>query len=96
MVHVARVVSYLRYLHKDVLHHLTAVIVHTYVTGEGLPEENISVKHEDTSDHTHSSNRLTIKAGLWFYYPKFCGNVSISPSISVSAPLMVDGSVLMS
>lgn len=29
-------------------------------------------------------------------YPKFCGSVSISPSINISAPLMVDGSSLIS
>lgn len=32
-----------RYLHKNVLHHLVAVIVHTNVTGEGLAEEDVSV-----------------------------------------------------
>lgn len=31
------------HLHKDVFHNLTAVIVYTYVTGEGLAEEDISV-----------------------------------------------------
>lgn len=35
--------SLLQYLHKNVLHHLVAVVVHAYVTGEGLAEENISV-----------------------------------------------------
>lgn len=38
---------YMSYLHKDVLHNLIAVIVHAYVTGEGLAEENVSVKHQD-------------------------------------------------
>lgn len=33
----------MQHLYKNVLHNLIAVIVHTYVTGEGLTEENISV-----------------------------------------------------
>lgn len=83
------------HLHKDVLHNLTAVIVYTYVTGEGLAEEDISVMR-------HGKVQLKIDIVLTHVlqirgsYPKFCGNVSISPSIKFSAPLMVDGSSLIS
>ena len=41
---------YIQYLHKNVLHNLVAVIVHTDVTGEGLAEENVSVWCREKSD----------------------------------------------
>lgn len=92
----------LQYLHKNVLHYLDAVIVHTYVTGEGLTQENISVwcREVEKSDLFTSkqtgSDWMILQQLIGIYYPKFCGNVSISPSIKASAPLMVDGSSLMS
>lgn len=37
----------LQYLHQNVFNNLAAVIMHAYVTGEGLAEEYISVWCED-------------------------------------------------
>lgn len=84
------------HLHKNVLYYLAAVVVHADVTGEGFTEEDISGRgcgKEHSGESTlmqQKSNRARIS------YPKFCGKVSISPSIKFSAPLMVDGSSLMS
>lgn len=96
----------MRHLDENVLHHLAAVVVHADVTGEGLAEENVSESHRGTERYNLQLYLTTIlggkkllqilKTGISFFYPKFCGSVSISPSIKFSAPLMVDGSSLMS
>ena len=43
VISVGQVPLFIRHLDENVLHHLVAVVVHTYVTGEGLAQEYISV-----------------------------------------------------
>lgn len=70
------------------------------VTGEGLAEEDVPKgRREGIVWNKKDLSRSEIRAAtrkLDVSYPKFCGKVSISPSINVSAPLMVEGSSLIS
>lgn len=50
-------------------------------------------KKKSSGESTLMQEKLN---GARISYPKFCGKVSISPSIKFSAPLMVEGSSLMS
>lgn len=95
----------MRHLDKNVLDHLAAVVVHADVTGEGLAEENVSESHTGMERYNLQLYLTTILGEKTlanylnchlFSYPKFWGSVSISPSIKFSAPLIVDGSSLMS
>lgn len=43
VISAGQIIFDMQHLDKNVFHNLIAVIMHTYVTGEGLTEENVSV-----------------------------------------------------